>query len=63
MEIRCKSCGIIVGILAKGSKMRKNFAVLCQKCFDRMHTADIMAQQAIRDTPDFIKNLFPNSPK
>ena len=57
MELSCKKCGLYLGELTKG-KIRNEAVLLCDSCWTKANAAMDIAEQARRDTPEFMKDLF-----
>ena len=57
IELKCELCSRALGEINKGTKDRRS-VLLCWTCWTRVKSAHDMAENALKDTPDFIKDLF-----
>jgi ribosome-binding protein aMBF1 (putative translation factor) len=57
IELKCELCGAALGEVNKG-KVRTGAVLLCKDCWPKVKIAHDIAEQAVRDVPDFLKNTF-----
>ena len=54
---KCEKCGLNLGEMELG-KLRVNSVLLCTTCWRKASTAMDIAEQATKETPEFLKDLF-----
>lgn len=57
MNLKCEKCGLNLGEMELG-KLRKNSIMLCEACWNRASIAMEVAESAVKNTPEFVKDLF-----
>jgi hypothetical protein len=57
MKIYCISCNLYLGEIRDGS-LRIGTYYICNKCKEKWRIANQMAENARKETPDFINDLF-----
>ncbi len=64
MRINCAGCGIYLGEILAGSKIKKRIKYLCPNCYERLSLADSMIKTVMpkgkskEDLPSAFKDLF-----
>ena len=59
MDLKCEKCSLHLGEMQKG-RLRKGAVLLCGTCWGKAEAAVNMAEESLKNAPDFLQDLMRN---